>query len=281
MLDTHDPTSTRLFLCGAIALVLHLFIGVLLNTPLFKEEEIQHSIPVQIVMPSIAASKSAPAQKHAQSSQNSQPTTQEYAEPAPTSPEKLITTNAPRQPQQVAKQGAPLTPDLPTKSPTKSQPKPPSIPQISPPTLPDFRSQLNSSKASSSAANSAMSEFAKVFKQQALVAENVQISSDDKQPLDDYELALLKKVVESQFGDKLYPFRSMEVRRKLVIEIRLMSSGQVRKATIIEPSGDIQLDSAALKGALNASPYPEPPAKDAAKGYKYQIPIVYEPESRL
>jgi len=273
MLDTNDPISLRLFLCGAIALILHVLLGILLSKPLFTEVE-NRSVPVQIVLPSQASNTLS------RSSQSSTATQSQQSQPLPAAAATL-------NPHQVVTHSASNTQiNAPQPHETSSKPpiqegaalSAPTVPTISTPTLPDFRSQLNKT-SSASAANSVLSDFARVFTQKAVVAENVQISSENETPLDEYELALLKKVVESQFGNKLYPFRSMDKRRKLVVEIKLLTTGQVIKARVTEPSGDAKLDAAALKGALNASPYPPPPPKDAAKGYKYLLPIIYEPVS--
>ncbi len=251
MLETTHSASVRLFLCVGIATLAHLATGILLPKNLsLLPKKVYHSIPVQIVLPAPAAMNTQAAPRVTPESQSVSP-----AAITTTSSSSVTTAEKPSQPQ------------------PSNLPRTPVAPQITSPVLPDFRSRLTNTSTPSSA----MSDFAELFKRKAVVAENVQISTNNENPLDSYELQLLKKVVESQFGNRLYPFRSMTERRQLTIEIRLLNNGQVLKATIIHSSGDARLDAAAVTGALNASPYPEPPAKDAEKDFRYLVPIIYEP----
>lgn len=61
------------------------------------------------------------------------------------------------------------------------------------------------------------------------------------------------------------------------VELQLMNNGALIGASITQPSGDAVLDRAAYRGALGASPYPEPPAGNK-EGNRFRVTIKFAPE---
>lgn len=61
------------------------------------------------------------------------------------------------------------------------------------------------------------------------------------------------------------------------VELQLMSNGALIGASITQRSGDAILDRAAYRGALGASPYPEPPAGNR-EGNRFRVTIKFAPE---
>ncbi|SDX24884.1 energy transducer TonB family protein [Marinobacter mobilis] len=61
------------------------------------------------------------------------------------------------------------------------------------------------------------------------------------------------------------------------VELQLMNNGALIGASITQPSGDVILDRAAYRGALGASPYPEPPAGNK-EGNRFRVTIKFAPE---
>lgn len=60
------------------------------------------------------------------------------------------------------------------------------------------------------------------------------------------------------------------------LELRLMTNGALVDAKVTRSSGFADLDRSALKAALRASPYPEPPASDQSGGWRYRIEFYLE-----
>lgn len=61
------------------------------------------------------------------------------------------------------------------------------------------------------------------------------------------------------------------------VELQLMDNGALIGALITRPSGDAILDRAAYRGALGASPYPEPPEGNK-EGNRFRVTIKFAPE---
>ncbi len=63
------------------------------------------------------------------------------------------------------------------------------------------------------------------------------------------------------------------------IELHLLESGALTRVRVIRPTGIEQIDSAAYRAALSASPYPEPPPDQGGKS-RFEVKLVFAP-SRL
>lgn len=109
-------------------------------------------------------------------------------------------------------------------------------------------------------------------------AQNKQISSKELEELSDYEILLLSALARDSLYD---PFHEVmkENRRKEVsytITLNLFPNGAIKNASIKRASGLKQIDELAIQAAFRASPFPTPPRDDIQKGYKYDIPIIYQ-----
>lgn len=152
------------------------------------------------------------------------------------------------------------------------------IPTITTP-LPDFRRQLKQADRTQQQHNP-LNDMANLFKQQKIDNQVAIISSNPNlPPLSNYEKQLLQKLVQSQYHDRQYPISKLSRAHELQLEIQLHESGAVRNARIIESSKNLQLDKGAIRAALAASPYPEPPTLDRSNGFRYLIHIRYEPDN--
>lgn len=63
------------------------------------------------------------------------------------------------------------------------------------------------------------------------------------------------------------------------IELQLLGNGALTRVRVITSTGNKQIDSAAHKAALSASPYPEPPPDQGGKS-RFKVKLVFSP-SRL
>ncbi|MGO1461212.1 MAG: energy transducer TonB family protein [Marinobacter sp.] len=67
--------------------------------------------------------------------------------------------------------------------------------------------------------------------------------------------------------------------KSMEIELQLMGNGALTRAKVITSTGNEQIDSAAHRAALSASPYPEPPPDQGGKN-RFAVKLVFSP-SRL
>ncbi|WP_228704509.1 energy transducer TonB family protein [Marinobacter antarcticus] len=63
------------------------------------------------------------------------------------------------------------------------------------------------------------------------------------------------------------------------MELYLLGSGALTRARVIRSTGIEQIDSAAYRAALSASPYPEPTPDQSGKS-RFEVKLVFAP-SRL
>ncbi len=60
------------------------------------------------------------------------------------------------------------------------------------------------------------------------------------------------------------------------IELQLLGNGALTRARVIKSTGNQQIDDAAYRAALAASPYPEPPASNSDQ-HRFEIELVFTP----
>lgn len=89
-----------------------------------------------------------------------------------------------------------------------------------------------------------------------------------------YTAALARRI--SEYSSR---YLKVETDRPMAVELelQLLSNGALVAAVVSRSSGSEVLDRAAYRGALNASPYPEPP-KENRGGNRYRVEIVFTPE---
>ncbi len=136
--------------------------------------------------------------------------------------------------------------------------------------------QINAAQYAPASKNSIQSLFENRPTSEQAQAE--QISSKDLPKLSEYETKLLQRLSQRALYDEFHNVMIVNTRShvKYVLSLRLFSTGAIRSAQIIESSGIAEIDRLAIQTAYRASPYPAPPASDAAQEFRYQIPIIYD-----
>lgn len=64
---------------------------------------------------------------------------------------------------------------------------------------------------------------------------------------------------------------------RMEIELQLMKNGALTQARVVRSTGIKEVDTAAYRAALAASPYPEPPAESSA-GDRFEVELVFSPK---
>ena len=100
------------------------------------------------------------------------------------------------------------------------------------------------------------------------------LSRDDKRNLSEYEIQLWEKIA----GEIRYEPALAEISepRGVTLELRLMANGALRRARIMESSGQDALDNLGRQAALSASPYPEPPDGSS----RFRVRLIFQPPDR-
>lgn len=107
--------------------------------------------------------------------------------------------------------------------------------------------------------------------------EITRLSTQDLPLLSPYQRRLLEVMSQRQYHDAQYAFSQLTQERQVRLKLKLLANGTLVRADILVSSGDPALDQAAQRSAYAASPFPPPPAEDAASGYNYTIDIRYRP----
>lgn len=100
------------------------------------------------------------------------------------------------------------------------------------------------------------------------------LSREQTEQRSDYEIALWERIAQ-QVGYSR-GMAKLERPSEVVLELRLMTNGALRRARVTTSSGVEELDSAAREAALEATPFPEPP--DGRQ--RFRVRLVFEPDSR-
>jgi len=95
--------------------------------------------------------------------------------------------------------------------------------------------------------------------------------------LSPFQPLLLKHISQKKYHDKQYRFSLLDREHLVVLEVRLHRTGTLLNAAIAKSSGDPQLDEAARRATIAASPFSPPPPSDSRFGFTYLVPIQYLP----
>lgn len=102
----------------------------------------------------------------------------------------------------------------------------------------------------------------------------------DEEKATDYETELARKI-SAELGRASVHLPSASARKQLKpieLEVQLMANGALIDARITDTSGNQGLDQSAVRAALRASPYPEPPEEDRSGALRYQVRFLVEPD---
>ncbi|WP_295717748.1 TonB family protein [uncultured Halovibrio sp.] len=97
------------------------------------------------------------------------------------------------------------------------------------------------------------------------------LSQDDRRERSDYEIALWEQIArEVEYTPLL---AELEEPREVVLDLRLMTNGALRRARVGTPSGIPELDGVAREAALAATPFPVPPEGRR----RFSVRLIFEP----
>jgi len=146
---------------------------------------------------------------------------------------------------------------------------------------PDFPTIGTITRSQSSASKQTLQGLQNIFANKYLKSQNTrqQISTKAIEQLSDYELELLNKLARDELYDPFHQVMKAKNKDRVdyVITLILFSNGAIKSAHIKSKSGIEEIDKLAKLTAFRASPFPAPPKKDHNNGYKYDIPIIYQP----
>jgi len=105
-----------------------------------------------------------------------------------------------------------------------------------------------------------------------------QISTKAIEKLSSYEVTLLNRLAQDDLYDPYHDIMEANNKRQInyIISLILFPNGAIKSAHLKSPSGIKEIDNLAKSIAYRASPYPRPPKEDFQKGYRYDIPIIYQ-----
>ena len=100
------------------------------------------------------------------------------------------------------------------------------------------------------------------------------LSRNETHQRSDYEIALWEKIA----GQIEYTpmIAEMDKPRDVILDLRLMANGALRRARIEASSGIDELDRVAREAALAATPFPEPPESQ----HRFSVRLIFEPGAR-
>ena len=97
------------------------------------------------------------------------------------------------------------------------------------------------------------------------------LSQNDRQERSDYEIALWERIArEVEYTRSL---EGLEEPREVVLDLRLMANGALRRARVATSSGTPEIDGVAREAALAAPPFPEPPEGRR----RFSVRLIFEP----
>lgn len=281
MHSLNKPSSYSIFLAVTIAILFHTLLGII-AFQLFPDIEPKKTIPIQLVINSEATSQSNKTQANTPSSQpeeNSEDILNKEA--LQNSAKKTIITSGESSANIASSQDNSTDKDIktnPTQALKSIKQENIFIPKIKT-DLPDVRQDIAKSSKNQAASKSFSELTSLFFQQKEMEASVTQISSNQSLPeLSDYEQKLFKKLNTAKFHDRLYPIISkLKSSKTLTLQLALFSNGSLKNARITETSNSKPLDNAVRRIALDASPYPLPPASDKSIEFKYHVTIQYNP----
>jgi len=146
---------------------------------------------------------------------------------------------------------------------------------------PDFPTIGTITRTQSTASKQTLQGLQNIFAKKHFKSQNTrqQISTKAIEQLSDYELELLNKLARDELYDPFHEVMKAKNKDRVdyVITLTLFSNGAIKSARIKSKSGIEEIDKLAKQTAFRASPFPAPPQQDLNNGYKYDIPIIYQP----
>jgi TonB family protein len=262
---THFPLAISVVVAISFHIVILAGLYALLNRPILHVEK---TVPSIILNPSIAqeTGQKETSDARPRADRNLVSTTSESEFTAPTPPEKITP--------QIQKEVTHVpTPKQTEKAPTKHQSKTNTPIVAVPKNTPQQRNAPNQQQLRSMFQQAATSETAVIE----------QISTKSVAELSAYEQSLLTQLSKESLYDDFHPIMHHNTKMQVdyILSLRLFNNGAIRSAALIKSSGIEEIDQLAIQTAYEASPFPSPPAKDAAIEYRYQIPIIYDRSNQI
>lgn len=101
--------------------------------------------------------------------------------------------------------------------------------------------------------------------------------AEDPQETDPYLIALRQHIALELYERGAPSLHRLSEPVSVAMELHLMSSGALVNAVIRRPSGHEELDRAAYRAALSASPYPEPPSSERGRK-RFRVEVIFSPK---
>jgi protein TonB len=111
------------------------------------------------------------------------------------------------------------------------------------------------------------------------ISENVTRISQSPSERDPYLIELAMHLATQIETLRIPAMKELDHSSTMEIELHLMESGALTRVRVTRSTGIEQIDSAAYRAALSASPYPEPPPDQSGKS-RFEVKLVFAP-SRL
>ncbi len=111
------------------------------------------------------------------------------------------------------------------------------------------------------------------------ISENVTRISQSPSEQDPYLIKLAMHLATQLETLRIPAIKELDHSSTMEIELHLMESGTLTRVRMTRSTGIEQIDSAAYRAALSASPYPEPPRDQSGKS-RFEVKLVFAP-SRL
>ncbi|MEX2476593.1 TonB family protein [Marinobacter sp.] len=238
------PAQYRIALAISIALMLHTL--VLSSLPLMfdRDDRATSSLTFELVPPGSAPTQQSPARPVEHASEPSVP------EPAQKTPD-MVRTEAQARTQTAAAEAESKT-ARPADTPSSSQ------------------SQTASLKSAPVAEGSPTNAHP-----EEPAAEVTRITETPEQT-DDYIVRLASEIAGELKRSRIRALRGLKQSVTMEIELHLLEGGTLTRAVVAQSSGVEEIDGAAYRAALAASPYPELP--DDHNGKRYRVELVFSPE---
>jgi protein TonB len=290
-----SQTQLRLVLAGSIALLLHVIVAASLGlqpAEIAPERTVQLQLISQGTKSSASEQSDAAAQAHASISQRAAVPPQ--AEPRPDADDGLSDRTVPAEVTTTGDSERAVTEARTSRSPKPEETQsagtrlpldePPKKLEADPsPATPEPMNAASKPAASSmTGAPSGASGLPFDAIEKDLAPQRS--SQPDHPEMDPYLLALSRHMLQPlkrvlRHGPTLTHFnKALETgARPITIELRLLSNGAVRRVRLTESSGSDVVDRIAVQSALAASPYPPPPEKERANGFRFQLDLVMSP----
>lgn len=288
-----EHSRPQLLLAAALALLIHVITGLVLLAGDPQEEPKERTVQVQLVE---QGAETAPT-KSARETETS-------TQPAAANEQKVVESLPPPSPGTRPNDAiAPLVATQSDKTAQISETPPEPRPQ-------ETKTRTNETQAKArepSAEKSMEPEQAKTVVQQRLAPANRSAAAapsgtpttshpvepeihrqkstrPDLPQMDPYQLILsrhmmrpIKQFLQRESTLKQFNQAVEAGTQPITIELKLLANGAVRRVQLKESSGSEFVDRIAVQSALAASPYPPPPEKERANGFRFRLHLIMSP----